>query len=191
MYSALINDEVNEHERHEKVKESLRWLRDNNWLYKRFFSNYETLYRLFQSDKISFGLNHTDTHDSAPILADERASLLIHRENVWDVPPPNVHDHILALQHPETNLATGERDFQAAMSRCPQYQSSHSTAVPQHHLAVASNGFPLSCKKSWKRRGVGIALLWRVGLMTNITVLIAWKVTEAPFAMSLVFEGEC
>ena len=130
MYSALIDDGGNEHESYEKVKRALSWLRDNNWLYKRFFSNYETLYRFFQSDKITFGFNHTVTHDPAPILADERAGLLIHRANVWDVPPLNVHDHILALQHPKTKISTRERDFEVATSRCPQYQEAiHDVAI--------------------------------------------------------------
>ena len=122
MYSALIDDGVNEHESYEKVKRELSWFRDKNWLYKRFFSNEETLYRFLQRYKITFGFNHIVTHDPAPIFADERAGLLIHRENVWDAPPLNVHDHVLALQHPKTNLTTRERGFGVATSRCPQYQ---------------------------------------------------------------------
>lgn len=56
-------------------------------------------------------------------------------------------------------------------------------AEPHHHLVVASNGYPFSCKKPWKRSSVGMTPLWRGGLMSTITIFTILKLAEAPFTM--------
>lgn len=122
MYSALIDNDDNQEEDYERIKGALKWLQTNNPLFRRFFSNYETLYRFFKSDKVAFGFDMATIHDHAPILADEKHGLLIHRSDIWDMPPLNANDHIIAMQHPKSSRRIREQRLHNAIATCPQYQ---------------------------------------------------------------------
>ena len=90
------------------IKNSLRWLRANNPLYKGFFSNYETLYRWHISPFEAFhNANKPKTSNYQPVqteLLDEKDGLILPIDDLAKVPPIHTHRDEIAAVHPDASV---------------------------------------------------------------------------------------
>ncbi len=108
-------DTANSDNREQRIKNALFWLRNNNRLYKSFYSNYDTLYR-FDPDKIIHlhkGSDFEDINNNSleQQLKGESIGLLMDVNQPEDIPKLDPQVDEIGFQHPIGKLEQSLKDL--------------------------------------------------------------------------------